>query len=186
MNVKRTYSVTDHNDDFETYVKVVDVKGLKRVFPMDHVTEVLVSPFEGGPYAEVKVKFSIGVRRNDANFIVDAENLEVLEKELKKFRGKDLFFYKGKPSDLWYEQDKVTLPDAVVIGNQLSIFAENGMKQFYLDGIDSITLKDGKMVIRHYENGKNVDDTFFSEDAYMPVIAAYQAYKKRSTKKKEK
>ena len=185
MSTKRTYSVTDHNDDFETYVKVVDVKGLNRDFPMDHVAEVLVSPFEGGPYAEVKVRFFLG-RRKDANFIVDAENLEVLEHELKKFKGKDLFFYKHKPSDVWHKEPEVTLPDAVIIDNKLNIFAENGMKRFYLDSIESIMMKDGRLVIRHWDNGKNVDNTFFSDDAYIPVVAAYQAYKRLSAKKKEK
>lgn len=171
MNVKRTYTVSDHNDDFETYVKVVDVKGLDRDFPMDRVTEVLVSPFEGGPYAEVRVRFFVGVR-NDANFIVDAENLEVLEKELKKFKGKDLFFYKHKPKDLRYEQPEVTLPDYAKVNNGiLHIVTPSKMYNVPLHSIQTITVADGLVCIRYinYLSGGGCDTIQLPETHY-PII----------------
>lgn len=81
MNVKRTYTVTDHNDDFVTYVRVEDVKGLNRDFPMDYVDEVLVSYVEDEPYVEVTVKFSAGSQK-DTRFILDVESLRVLKNML--------------------------------------------------------------------------------------------------------
>lgn len=145
MNVKRTYTVTDHNDDFVTYVRVEDVKGLNRDFPMDYVDEVLVSYVEDEPYVEVTVKFSAGSQK-DTRFILDVESLRVLEEELKKFKGKDLFFYKRKPTELCHKEPEVSQSDAAVIDRR----TENGMTVIYLSGIKSITLKDGEMIVRYY------------------------------------
>lgn len=151
MNVKRTYTVTDHNDDFVTYVKVKDVKGVNRDFPMDYVEEVLVSSFEDGPYVELTVKFFLGPRK-DICFVLDSESLEVLEYELKKFKGKDLFFYKRKPTELCHKEPEVPLSDAPVIDRR----TENSMTVVYLSGIKSITLKDGEMVVRYYGKDEKI------------------------------
>lgn len=174
MNVKRTYTVTDHNDDFITCVRVEDVKGLNRDFPMDYVEEVLVSYVEDDPYVEVTVKFFLG-QLKDTSFVLDAESLKVLEYELKKFRGKDLFFYKHKPTKLSHEKPEVTLPTAMVVDSYLMVFTSTGMRKIRVSSIQSIVTGEKEVSIIYYDAGE-VAYMPFRAECYPSIVNALKEY----------